>query len=138
MKNTHPHLHRVLSGTLERLEPCARKRARTVLRGGWGGNAPSLLCDDSRLTSVTDNGNNTWSYQYDEVGERIAQMDPNGHVTRFAFDRTDRMVSRTLPGPNVPASLRPTLPLVETFNSGALARGSSRRRASHRNARITA
>ena len=94
--------------------------------------------DDGRLTSVTDNAGNIWSYQYDEVGERIAQMDPNGHVTRFAFDRTDRMVSRTLPGPNVPASLRPTLPLVETFNSGALARGSSRRRASHRNARITA
>ena len=36
-------LYRVPNGALERLEPCARKRARTVLRGRDGGNAVSLL-----------------------------------------------------------------------------------------------
>jgi putative transposase len=34
---------RVTCEAFERLEPCARKRARTVLRGGCGGNAASLL-----------------------------------------------------------------------------------------------
>ena len=71
MKNTHPHLHRVLSGTLERLEPCARKRARTVLRGGWGGNAPSLLCALGRRVSRT-NGGTTTSFLFDG-GAVVAQ-----------------------------------------------------------------
>ena len=35
--------YRVSCEAFERLEPCARKRARTVLRGGCGGNAASPL-----------------------------------------------------------------------------------------------
>ena len=36
-------MHRVPHRALERLEPCAVKVARTVLRGGDGGNVVSLL-----------------------------------------------------------------------------------------------
>src|SRR2546423_6030176 len=41
----HSERHRVLDWALGRLEPCAMKAARTVLRGGRGGNAASLLGD---------------------------------------------------------------------------------------------
>src|SRR5580700_69188 len=36
--------NRVLSGALEMLEPCTRKRVSTVPRGGRGGDASPLLC----------------------------------------------------------------------------------------------
>jgi RHS repeat-associated protein len=36
-------------------------------------------------------------YQYDEVGDKIAQTDANGHTTRMVYDLMGRVVQRILP-----------------------------------------
>lgn len=56
-----------------------------------------------RLISVT----NAWStpnetitrYEYDDVGNLVAQIDANLHRTEFDYDRLGRRIKRTLPGP---------------------------------------
>ncbi len=40
----------------------------------------------------------TTRYEYDEVGNRVAQIDAEGRVTRWTFDAARRPTSRTLPG----------------------------------------
>src|SRR5471030_2321168 len=56
------HPSRVPNGAFERLEPCARKRASTVLRGGSGGNAASLL---DNVIAETNPLGNTFSTTFD-------------------------------------------------------------------------
>jgi len=55
-----------------------------------------------RLTSVTQDDvtgglNLVTTYGYDEVGNRIAQTDANGHTTTYSYDQFGRRLGRTLP-----------------------------------------
>ncbi len=51
-----------------------------------------------RLTAITDALNQITQYGYDEQGNRISQIDANGHATSFEYDQLGRQTKRNLPG----------------------------------------
>ena len=51
----------------------------------------------SRISSVTDALNQVWTFDYDEVGNRIRQTNSNGNITRWEYDKRGRVIRRTLP-----------------------------------------
>ncbi len=56
-----------------------------------GGQIPS------RLTSVIDALNQSWTLGYDEIGNRVSQTDPNGNEVRWEFDELGRVTREILP-----------------------------------------
>jgi RHS repeat-associated protein len=62
--------------------------------------ADSARLVGGRLTSVTQYLDTTplvTSYGYDELGNRIRQIDANQHTTTYAYDQLGRRIGRTLP-----------------------------------------
>ncbi|WP_177246617.1 RHS repeat-associated core domain-containing protein [Actinacidiphila alni] len=49
----------------------------------------------SRLTKVTDAGNNVWTYGYDVMGRQVTATDPDAGATRTAYNDLDQMVATT-------------------------------------------
>ena len=46
---------------------------------------------------MTDALNAETRYEYDETGNKITQIDPNGHVTTWDYDNQGRVTTQSLP-----------------------------------------
>jgi len=48
-----------------------------------------------KLVSVTDASNNTTKYEYDQLGRKTKEIDPNAHITSFSYNADSTLASRT-------------------------------------------
>ncbi|WP_017546974.1 RHS repeat-associated core domain-containing protein [Nocardiopsis prasina] len=49
----------------------------------------------SELRTVTDPGDNTWTYEYDLRGRKVTETDPDTGVSQMVYDELDRLVETT-------------------------------------------
>ena len=72
--------------------------------------SPTSVLQVNPTGSPTSPGNMTWLYGYDAEGNRTITTDPNGNVTKNAYDPLQRLASITQPAP-APAAATPTINL---------------------------
>ena len=78
-------------------------RATTYVRDAWG-NLKSVTTPMSSLSNTyssnggiktTTSGGATWTFQYDDRGNRISMTDPDAGTTTYVFDALGRETNRT-------------------------------------------